>query len=139
MKKIVLLCFGLSALTSMLIPLEEEKMQNKTQNENSIQSNVNSAKQSEKTIDMTELVSSYDWDVKNFSNNKIDTNTAYSLMFRENALRLEKDLSTTFGDEFKKEPETYLRLVMGFYSRKFAPEYIGREKELAEKFGIELK
>ena len=84
----------------MLIPLEEEKMQNKTQNENSIQ--VNSAKQSEKTIDMTELVSSYDWDVKNFSNNKIDTNTAYSLMFRENALRLEKDLSTTFGDEFKK-------------------------------------
>ena len=137
MKKIVLLCFGLSALTSMLIPLEEEKMQNKTQNENSIQSNVNSAKQSEKTIDMTELVSSYDWDVKNFSNNKIDTNTAYSLMFRENALRLEKDLSTTFGDEFKKEPETYL--VMGFYSRKFAPEYIGREKELAEKFGIELK
>lgn len=137
MKKIVLLCFGLSALTSMLIPLEEEKMQNKTQNENSIQ--VNSAKQSEKTIDMTELVSSYDWDVKNFSNNKIDTNTAYSLMFRENALRLEKDLSTTFGDEFKKEPEMYLRLVMGFYSRKFAPEYIGREKELAEKFGIELK
>lgn len=137
MKKIVLLCFGLSALTSMLIPLEEEKMQNKTQNENSIQ--VNSAKQSEKTIDMTELVSSYDWDVKNFSNNKIDTNTAYSLMFRENALRLEKDLSTTFGDEFKKKPETYLRLVMGFYSRKFAPEYIGREKELAEKFGIELK
>lgn len=121
----------------MLIPLEEEKMQNKTQNENSIQ--VNSAKQSEKTIDMTELVSSYDWDVKNFSNNKIDTNTAYSLMFRENALRLEKDLSTTFGDEFKKKPETYLRLVMGFYSRKFAPEYIGREKELAEKFGIELK
>ena len=123
----------------MLIPLEEEKMQNKTQNENSIQSNVNSAKQSEKKIDMTELVSSYDWDVKNFSNNKIDTKNAYSLMFRENALKLEKDLTTTFGDGFKKEPETYLHLVMGFYSRKFEPEYIGREKELAEKFGIKLK
>lgn len=135
MKKIFFLCVGLTALTSMLIPLEEEKIQNKS----SIQSNVNSTKQSEKTIDMTELVSSYDWDVKNFSNNKIDTKTAYSLMFRENALRLEKDLTTTFGDEFKKEPETYLHLVMNFYSRKFAPEYIGREKELAEKFGIELK
>lgn len=115
-------------LTSMLIHLEE-----KIQNKSSIQSNINSAKQSEKTIDMTELVSSYEWDVKNFSNNKIDTKTAYSLMFRENALKLEKDLVITFDDEFKKEPETYLHLVMGFYSRKFAPVYIGREKELAEK------
>lgn len=138
MKKIILCCV-ITGLMAMLIPLEEEKMQNKTQNENSIQSNVNSAKQSEKKIDMTELVSSYDWDVKNFSNNKIDTKNAYSLMFRENALKLEKDLTTTFGDGFKKEPETYLHLVMGFYSRKFEPEYIGREKELAEKFGIKLK
>lgn len=138
MKKIILCCV-ITGLMAMLIPLEEENMQNKTQNENSIQSNVNSAKQSEKKIDMTELVSSYDWAVKNFSNNKIDTKNAYSLMFRENALKLEKDLTTTFGDEFKKEPETYLHLVMGFYSRKFEPEYIGREKELAEKFGIKLK
>lgn len=123
-------------LTSMVIPLDEDK----TQNKNSIQSNVNLEKQSEKTVDMTELVSSYDWDVKKFSNNnQIDAKTAYSLMFRENALRLEKDLVTTFGDEFKEDPETYLRLVMGFYSRKFAPEYIGREKELAEKFGIKMK
>lgn len=137
MKKIILCCV-ITGLMAMLIPLEEEKMQNKTQNENSIQSNVNSAKQSEKKIDMTELVSSYDWDVKNFSNNKIDTKNAYSLMFRENALRLEKDLTITFGDEFKKEPKTYLHLVMGFYSRKFAPEYIGRERELAENFGVEL-
>lgn len=134
MKKVILLCVCGAVLTSMLIPLEEEKMQNKIQNESSMQNNI----KSEKTINMTELVSSYDWDVKNFSSNKIDTNTAYSLMFRENALRLEKDLVATFGDEFKKEPKTYLHLVMGFYSRKFAPEYIGREKELAEKFGIEL-
>lgn len=137
MKKIILYCV-ITGLMAMLIPLEEEKMQNKTQNENSIQSNVNSAKQSEKKIDMTELVSSYDWDVKNFSNNKIDTKNAYSLMFRENALRLEKDLTITFSDEFKKEPKTYLHLVIGFYSRKFAPEYIGRERELAENFGVEL-
>lgn len=139
MKKIILLCFGLTVLISMLIPLEKEKIQNKIQNKSSIQSDVNSVKQSEKTIDITKLVSSYDWDVKNFSNNKIDTKTAYSLMFKENALKLEKDLAITFGDGFKKEPETYLHLVIGFYSRKFAPEYIGREKELAENFGIELK
>lgn len=133
MKKLFLCCV-VTWLISMLIPLEE-----KIQNESLIQNNVNSVKQLEKTIDMTELVDSYDWDVKNFSNNKIDTKTAYSLMFRENALKLEKDLTMTFGDEFKKEPEMYLYLEMGFYSRKFAPEYIGREKELAENFGIKLK